>query len=1117
MKARSRGLSVPRHITFRTTTHSSSSSSQPSPLTPNMPVSDSAVQIEIFTRGRSHFRDSLMSNSTTTSSSIYPNSTSTSSHSAAESSIFPPSLGDYEDASSFTPRIVGQDREKGEMEFDMDDVQYRLKLLVKNSYFLPPAHSKPSPVSLAPPPALNNTNKATPAGFLGLFGLGKSKSKPVTPVTASPPAAVGPILRTTSDNTTASGRVPARPHQSHPFSAPHATYTHNNPASRVVVLREKMEDLEEAAKQAEKDIKSKVDSRKANARQGQTTATPRQVDYYIDPTSMIDPTDAVDLPPPSASYPFTVQASMAHGLGIKDSLGADVLADRLPPSPGMWSTSSGVQEHGWRKALLHEAVSHSLHNTSDSSFVTASPPEKMEDLPSFRSEDLDERIASAGEGPEGEDRPVSSTPKRQLAIGRPIVDPEQLHQLNASSDESVLQFSPVKSIRPLPPTVLPTGDGLSPTRAWISTLEEPQRAETPAMAHALAPPPRRFSSLSQGDPPLSRLVFKDVDASNTTGDQSNSVLLLRRVASDGALPEERAALVMTPPPAAVSRTVSTSTSIPLTSASGTMPSFTFSSTQASSSQQIDGPIYSEDESAYNTPSGEIDEPPPRPSISLSVQSHERPSLNISEFEDHPSPTVSAFQDAVFGSCRTPSPLFRRSHASFVERPLTGSSNASSQPPSVPLSQPPASSAPSVRAMAMSPPPRASSSLGPTVLPPPPRSPGKPVYRPSTSGSSRSGLSLSSNDKSHSSTPLPSTRNPQQSPEQGSLIESASYLSSPTSPNSQSISNSDQSSARHQSSSSLAERRGHPTSSLSLLHIPSVTYPHAIHSAPAPSSPADFFDRIQSQPNAMDDLETSDDGSSSSEDEDDTSSSHKYGKPLPPEQRTIVMDPQPQAMSSAFPSSSQPQPQSQSRASTSTTASSRPPPTRVYDRPRAISSTSQRTPIMRLGNHSTPQLSPSPGLDKAFPSFDITNDIHKPIANIAERATYFASRKKDGMKPTHFLPIGGEQLYRRPSINSNKSPTASGFNTAGSSASSLNLPKAGPSTGSGIVRNLSARRPATADAVAGKQSSNPAIRRESIQRFDGMLLQHMAAERDTLKRITTNFSQNPRSSQTYSRP
>lgn len=1113
MKARSRGLSVPRNITFRAATNSTSSSSQPSPLTPNMPVSDSGVQIEIIARGRSHFRDSMISNSTATSSSIYPNSTSTSSRSAAES-LFPPSLGDYEDASSFTPRIAGQDMEKGDMEFDIDDVQYRLKLLVKNSYFLPPAHSKPTPVSLAPPPAAN-ANKATPTGFLGLFGLGKSKSKPATPVTASPPVEAGPILRTTSDNTTASGRVPVRPHQSHPFSAPHAR---NNPASRVVVLREKMEDLEEAAKQAEKDIKSKVDSRKANAQ----TATQRQDDYYIDPTSMIDPTDAVDLPPPSESYPFAVQASMAHGLGIKDSLGAAVLADRLPPSPGMWSTSSGPED-GWRKALLHEAVSHSLHNTSDSSFVSASPPEKMEELPSFRSEDLDERIASGGEGPEGEDRPVSSTPKRQVALGRPIVDPDQLHHLNGSSDESVLQTSPTKSMRTLPLAVLPTGGGLSPTRPWISTLEEPQRAETPAMAHGLAPPPRRFSSLSQGDHPYSRLIFKDADASNTTAEQSNSMQLLRRVASDGALPdhEERAALVMTPPPATVSRTVSTSASasVLLTSTSGTMPSFTFSSTQASVSHPIDGPSYSEDESAYNTPSGDIDEPPPRPSISLSVQSVERPSLNVSEFDGNPSPTVSAFQDAVFGSCRTPSPLFRRSHASLADRPLTSSSLASSQPPSATLPSP---SEPTFRTTAMSPPPRASSSLGPTVLPPPPRSPGKPVYRPSTSGSSRSGLSLSSNDKSHSSTPLPSlTSNPQQNPEAGSLIETASsYLASPSSPNS--YSNSDPSSARHQYSPSLAERRGHPTSSLSLLHIPSVAYPHAIHSAPAPSSPADFFDRIQTQPNAMDDLETSDDGSSSSSDddmEDDASSNHKYGKPLPPEQRTILMDPQSQAMPMprAPPPQSQPQPQPQSRLSTSTASSSRLPPARAYDRPRAISSTSQRTPIMRLGNHSTPQLSPSPGLDKTFPSFDLAFDPHKPVGNIAERKSYFASKKKDGVKSSHFLPIGGEQLYRRPSINSNKSPTSSRFNMAGPIGSNSNFSKAGPSTSSSVTKTAGARRPATADAVAGKQTQTPAFRRESIQRFDGMLLQHMAAERDTLKRITTNFSQNSRSSETHYRP
>jgi hypothetical protein len=51
---------------------------------------------------------------------------------------------------------------------------------------------------------------------------------------------------------------------------------------------------------------------------------------------VIDPTDAVDLPPPSLGYPFVMQSTAMHGLEVQQSVGVADLAANLPPpnSPG---------------------------------------------------------------------------------------------------------------------------------------------------------------------------------------------------------------------------------------------------------------------------------------------------------------------------------------------------------------------------------------------------------------------------------------------------------------------------------------------------------------------------------------------------------------------------------------------------------------------------------------------------------------------------------------------------------------------------------------------------------------------------------------------------------------
>jgi hypothetical protein len=59
-------------------------------------------------------------------------------------------------------------------EFDGDDVSYRLRLLVKNSYFLPPAHSKPSSSDLMSSlKAQKPSSRAGTPTFLGPLSIGQ--------------------------------------------------------------------------------------------------------------------------------------------------------------------------------------------------------------------------------------------------------------------------------------------------------------------------------------------------------------------------------------------------------------------------------------------------------------------------------------------------------------------------------------------------------------------------------------------------------------------------------------------------------------------------------------------------------------------------------------------------------------------------------------------------------------------------------------------------------------------------------------------------------------------------------------------------------------------------------
>ncbi len=284
-------------------------------------------------------RDSVSTQQSAISSSLYPPSTSTASTPTSPQSLAPEPL---------PPTFAVSEPQ----EYDGDDVAYRLRLLVKNNYFLPPAHVKPSAADFAPPP---DQKKAGSPTFLDIFRVGKARSKPTTPTGTGPgPSPLAPMLRTTSESIAAL-RPPPRVsaqfvHPSMPLPAPPSR-------GRVVVVREKMQDISVAAKQAEQDLKT----RGVRIDQGSQKTAP--IDNHV-----IDPTDAVDIPLPSSSYPFPVQASALHGLGVLESLGADVLADHLPPSqnPNL-SVSYDEVEDTWRKAILKQAVHHSLDTTPDAS------------------------------------------------------------------------------------------------------------------------------------------------------------------------------------------------------------------------------------------------------------------------------------------------------------------------------------------------------------------------------------------------------------------------------------------------------------------------------------------------------------------------------------------------------------------------------------------------------------------------------------------------------------------------------------------------------------------------------------------------------------------------------
>ncbi|KAH9994790.1 hypothetical protein BJV77DRAFT_993107 [Russula vinacea] len=521
---RKRGSSVPRDA-FRLSMLSSSSSAQTSAFFTTVGQMQTVPHFSSLRDARQRLRESNVTVRSGTASSVYPLTSSTDHH---ISSVDPDET--YDDYQTF----------------HTDDVSFASPVVTPN---------KKAAKSAAPT-------------FLDLFRVGKARSKPTTPPSPLTPEIGPPRLRTTADSTITSSRAPTAhvdplPHRPIvPILVPHA--------SRVAVVREKVDDLVLAAEQAEQELKMRVDAKQQST---------QHYDNYVDPT------DAVDLPPPSENSPFAFQASELRGLGVENSVGAAVLAERLPPgTPGVWSLDP--DEEAWRKALLQEAVGHSLNNTPEHSFHTSlhtTTPSSGSMGPSF-----------AQSSPSPVPR-LSSNPSMKRNLGQRIVN------ILEEQHESIL----------LQPS--------SPSEEAHLVSQSQMRDRTPSTASHAIPVKLPRDSVITVSPADSRRVSQNSTSPSVLRKTSSSPML--HFWHDGATQRSRNVVSMTPP-------------LPRGRASSVVTSDSMTS----------GSHYSVQEEAESIDHSVGPEPPnSRPSFS-SLPS--RPS--VSEYSQI-SPTVSAFNDGHFGS------------------------------------------------------------------------------------------------------------------------------------------------------------------------------------------------------------------------------------------------------------------------------------------------------------------------------------------------------------------------------------------------------------------------------------------------------------------------------------
>lgn len=853
---------------------------------------------------------------------------------------------------------------EGMQNYDGDDVAYRLRLLVKNNYFLPPAHMKPSPEDFAAP---TNAKKSPTPTFLDIFRVGKSKSRPalVTSTFGS-----GPMLRTTSD--TIVSPFILRNQQRAPHSPHNVAFPSNGglDRGRVAVVKERVTDIAVAAKQAEQEMKTRNARRDfEKGRRRLQTPVKRQVQDVDD---VIDPTDAVDIPLPAANYPFAVQASALHGLGVQESVGAAILADRLPPNSSGMSSIGETDDH-WRKVLLQQAVHHSLDNTPDESMFSYVP---------------------------GTSNPVLATPRvngelsrsttpgtRAKRLQQHIVEPQISFEVEGPSLEAQVEKkdSVCKSEKSQ------TSASRSTYKSFLAPDSNDSRRSSFLPARAITP----LETLTPLTPaPRNRVPFNATYShshsdlqhqGSDTPSLSSPKSKLRRSMSTPLFTEfelMRQQSVMTPPPPPVSGTRRSSQMTQLTVRSHSYETNAESLSRASAFSS---------QSTFDDSDGRLVRGLPR----LSALGNRSSFLSFSQ--ESMSPTTSAFQEA----------LNHAGEQSSISSLRYSSVDESAEPDT------------RTRSSLASPPPRPSTSSGRDALQPPPRS-------------SSFNYSLSSLNQSTASSE-PRIEISAASPTKGEWCISP-YASS----------------SRH-------DVRPIPSS----LDLFTTSTEVAIHS-PAPSSPTSFFDTLQTQPNAMDDLDSSDDGSEG----DAPTHSFTQSPPTP-------------SILSVHSS----------------------PPTFLVDARTRANSTVSLSPIkpstmMRLGNFSAPYIGRGHSERSRMLPIGIV-DSRKALGFTPTRSQFFSERKGDlghGEELSTTLFVQAQAQAQNKNVGSlMESPVIS---KGVSSSSSVFVG----------VSHIERCRPATASRTTPVSPTSPlrhqftAQRPEALRKLDGMLVQHIEEEKDRIKKI-----------------
>lgn len=354
-----------RRSRSRSPSPSSSSPSQSStPITPGHPALSGAPS-SFHTRPRTH----VPHNSQGTTTSAYPASSSHSSRSSSpspeRSRTLSPLPQPQKASAPHTPAL----------ELDPDDVNARLRLLVNNSYFLPPAHVKPelSPIFLSPSTIKGVTS---PSAFKEFFRVGKKKEKKsfepsdftspngrrVMPRTDSPPAAAG----------SPDGRYGAVRHGEGMLDL----ISPDGPTrNRVVVVRETVDDLPLPA------IRAPYRSASLPTHIRSRTAPQSEITF-------IDPTTQYDVPPPT-HFPSYDNLGL-DAAGITGNVQLDQFVPPGEPwSPAVSRTSAmDSQERVWRRAILEQAVDLSLSSAaSDPGHVSGSSYDMVFARPSRVSSD----------------------------------------------------------------------------------------------------------------------------------------------------------------------------------------------------------------------------------------------------------------------------------------------------------------------------------------------------------------------------------------------------------------------------------------------------------------------------------------------------------------------------------------------------------------------------------------------------------------------------------------------------------------------------------------------------------------------------------------------------------